>query len=112
MAKLQTHMVKKKKIPLALKEQVWLINFGDKHFKNKCYVNWCENIVTPFTFEAGHNIPESKGGTTDIDNLRPICAKCNRSMGDDYSIDEFSELSKRTSRMFECFRFKAHEERV
>ena len=99
-------MGKKKKIPLALKEQVWIINFGDKHFKHKCYVGWCENIVTPFTFEVGHNIPESKGGTIDLDNLRPICSKCNKSMGDDYTIDEFSELSKRTSKMFECFRFK------
>jgi hypothetical protein len=100
----------KKKIPLALKEQVWLIHFGDKSFKHKCYVKWCENIVTPFSFEVGHNIPESKGGTIDIDNLRPICAKCNRSMSDDYSIDEFSDLSKRTSHMFECFRFRAHEQ--
>ncbi len=96
----------KKKIPLALREQVWLLYFGDRNFKNKCHVEWCENRVTPFTFEVGHNVPESKGGTTDIDNLRPICSKCNKSMGDDYTIDEFSELSKRTSKMFECFRFK------
>ena len=102
-------MTRKKKIPLALKEQVWLIHFGDKHFKHKCFVKWCENQVTPFTFEVGHNIPESKGGTIDLDNLRPICSKCNRSMGDDYSIDEFSELSKRTSHMFECFRFRVLE---
>jgi len=27
-------------------------------------------------------------------------------MGSEYTIDEFSELSKRTSRMFECFRYK------
>jgi 5-methylcytosine-specific restriction endonuclease McrA len=96
----------KKKIPLALREQVWLMYFGDKHFKHKCHVKWCENIITPFIFEVGHNIPESKGGLTDINNLRPICSKCNKSMGDDYTIDEFSELSKRTSKMFECFRFK------
>lgn len=96
----------KKKIPLALREQVWLLYFGDRNFKNKCYVQWCENHITPFTFEVGHNVPESKGGTIDIDNLRPICSKCNKSMGDDYTIDEFSELSKRTSKMFECFRFK------
>ncbi len=89
-----------------MREQVWLLYFGDKHFKHKCYVEWCENRITPFTFEVGHNIPESKGGETNIDNLRPICSKCNKSMGDAYSIDEFSELSKRTSRMFECFRFK------
>ena len=96
----------KKKIPMALREQVWIIYFGDRNFKHKCHVQWCENQVTPFTFEVGHNVPESKGGLTDLDNLRPICSKCNKSMGDDYTIDEFSELSKRTSKMFECFRFK------
>ena len=87
----------KKKIPLALREQVWILYCGDKLFKHKCLVNWCENIMTPFNFEAGHNVPESKEGPTDLDNLRPICSKCNKSMGDTYTIDEFSELSKRSS---------------
>jgi len=95
----------KKKIPLALREQVWLMYFGDCKFKHKCHVKWCENIITPFIFEVGHNIPESRGGPTDIDNLRPICSKCNKSMGDTYTIDEFSELSKRsTTNQWECFR--------
>jgi hypothetical protein len=84
----------KKKIPSALKEQVW-INYNNNNFNHKCMVRWCENILTPFTFEVGHNIPESKGGTTNIDNLRPICSKCNKSMGSQYSIDEFSKLSER-----------------
>lgn len=95
----------KKKIPLALREQVWILYCGDKHFKHKCCVKWCENIMTPFSFEAGHNTPESKGGPTDIDNLRPICSKCNKSMGDAYTIDEFSALSKRTTKLWECFKF-------
>jgi hypothetical protein len=38
--------------------------------------------------------------------LRPICSKCNRSMSDNYTIDQFSSISKRHSKMFECFRFK------
>ena len=95
----------KNKIPGALREQVWLLWCGDKHFKRKCLVTWCENMMTPFAFEVGHNIPESKGGTLNIDNLRPICAKCNRSMGDNYTIDEFSRISKRTSHLWECFKF-------
>jgi 5-methylcytosine-specific restriction endonuclease McrA len=94
----------KKKIPVALREQVWLVYLGDKNFKQKCKVDWCENIITPFTFEVGHNIPESKGGTINIDNLRPICAKCNRSMGDDYTIDEFSELSRRSTNLWDQFK--------
>jgi len=34
-------------------------------------------------WEAAHVIPHSKGGTSDIDNLRPICRKCNQDMKDD-----------------------------
>lgn len=93
-----------KRIPLALREQVWLLYNGEREFKHKCWVKWCENIITPFNFEVGHNIPKSKGGTIDIDNLRPICGKCNRSMSDSYTIDEFSELSKRTNKLWENFR--------
>lgn len=98
-------MVRKKKIPSALREQVWLISFGDIKFKHKCKVKWCENLISPFTFEVGHNIPESKGGQTNIDNLLPICSKCNKSMGDNYTIDEFSEISDRSSNLWECFKF-------
>jgi 5-methylcytosine-specific restriction endonuclease McrA len=98
--------MKKASIPGALREQVWLLNCGERNFKHKCLVTWCENIITPFAFEVGHNVPESKGGTLDISNLRPICAKCNRSMGDSYTIDEFSAISKRNvTRLWECFKY-------
>ena len=98
----------KAKIPGALREQVWLLQCGDRLFKHKCLVTWCENIITPFSFEVGHNIPESKGGTLNIDNLRPICAKCNRSMSDHYTIDEFSRLSKRAGCLWECFKYSGN----
>lgn len=99
----------KEKIPRALREQVWLLWCGDKHFKHKCIVTWCENIMTPFNFEVGHNIPESKGGTINLNNLRPICSKCNRSMADDYTIDEFSRLSTRSSKLWDCFKYSGPE---
>ena len=79
---------------------------SDKWFKAKCAVSWCQNAITPFSFQCGHNVPESKGGQTDISNLRPICANCNMSMGDDYTIDEFSKLSRPSPHLWECFRFK------
>lgn len=97
----------KAKIPKALREQVWILWCGDRFFKHKCLVNWCENIITPFSFQVGHNLPESKGGQTDINNLRPICAQCNASMSDTYSIDEFSALSapRHARNLWECFRY-------
>ena len=67
--------------------------------------------MTPFNFEVGHNVPESKGGATDLGNLRPICGKCNRSMGDEYTIDQFSALSHRREQkhLWECFRLKEND---
>jgi 5-methylcytosine-specific restriction endonuclease McrA len=48
-----------------------------------------------FDFHVGHNIPESKGGKTNINNLKPICARCNLSMGSQYSIEEWSKMGQR-----------------
>ena len=83
----------KAKIPKALREAAW-IHYNGKAFESKCFVTWCTTVCTPFSFEVGHNVPESKGGTLDIGNLRPICGKCNRSMAATYTIDEFSALSR------------------
>lgn len=82
----------RKAIPKALRQQVWLKQYGKMYFENKCYIKWCNNIITPFNFEVGHNIPYSKGGSDDIDNLKAICSLCNKSMSNKYTIDEFNEL--------------------
>ena len=89
-------------IPKALREQVWLKYFGKK-YNHKCYVKWCENNINVFDFQVGHNIPESKGGATVIENLRPICSRCNLSMSNNYSIDEWNELGSQKSNC--CFKF-------
>jgi 5-methylcytosine-specific restriction endonuclease McrA len=47
------------------------------------------NQITPFTQHVGHNIPESKGGETTINNLFPACAKCKLSMSNKYTIEEW-----------------------
>lgn len=94
----------KARIPSALRQQVWLVYAG-KRFETKCVVDWCTNLITPFTFEVGHNIPESKGGKLDINNLRPVCPSCNRSMSDDYTIEEFSKISSPAENPWACFKF-------
>lgn len=93
----------KTKIPKALRQQVWMTWCGEK-FKHKCAVTWCTTVMNVFDFQCGHNVPESKGGATDLSNLRPICVSCNQSMGDEYTIDEFSKLSRPSPHLFECFR--------
>jgi HNH endonuclease len=82
---------KKVHIPRSLKNVVWITYCGEV-YNYKCSVTWCTTVMTPFNFEAGHNIPESRGGLTNLDNLRPICSTCNRSMGNRYTIDEYSLL--------------------
>jgi 5-methylcytosine-specific restriction endonuclease McrA len=82
---------RKEKITAALREAVWIQKMG-KVFEAKCPVVWCPNRITVFDFQSGHNIPESKGGKTNIDNLLPICARCNICMGDRYTIDEWSTM--------------------
>jgi 5-methylcytosine-specific restriction endonuclease McrA len=79
----------KQKIPEGVRQQVWLKYCGE-HYKHKCLVEWCRNKMTVFNFHVGHNIPESKGGATDLTNLRPICSNCNLSMGNTYTIDEWT----------------------
>jgi 5-methylcytosine-specific restriction endonuclease McrA len=84
---------KKANIPKALREQVWIQNIGN-HFEHKCLVEWCQNTMNVFNYHVGHNIPESHGGATNIKNLKPICARCNLSMGSQYSIEEWSKMGK------------------
>jgi hypothetical protein len=83
----------KLKIPKALKEQLWLKHYG-KSYSGKCLTKWCKNEITVFDFQAGHDVPESKGGETIIENLVPICARCNLSMSNTYTFKEWNELSK------------------
>lgn len=82
---------KKVHIPRSLKNVVWTTYCGEV-YNYKCTVTWCTTVLTPFNFEAGHNVPESRGGLTNVDNLRPICSMCNKSMGNRYTIDEYSLL--------------------
>ena len=84
---------RKQTIPKALREQVWIQNFGKK-FQHKCYIRWCSNIITVFDYHVAHNIPECKGGKLCLENLKPICSRCNHSMNSQYTIIEWLKLDK------------------
>jgi len=77
--------------PKALREQVWLKVYG-KTFQNKCLIHWCSNKITPFDFHIGHDVPKCKGGSNSLENLFPICARCNLSMGSRYTIVEWGGI--------------------
>ena len=84
---------KRKNLPRAVREQVWLKDMG-KEYEGKCKIDWCNNEITVFNFQVGHNIPVSKGGNNKLNNLKPICSSCNLSMSNIYTIDQWSKLIK------------------
>ena len=83
----------KQKIPKALREQIWLRDIGKK-YEGKCKITWCENKMSVFDFQCGHDVPESHGGQTILENLVPICSRCNLSMSNTYTIKQWNQLSK------------------
>ena len=99
---IKKYVYKKKKIPKAVREQTWIKTFGQV-FKHSCYVNWCENVINVFDFHVGHDKPESKGGDLNIENLKPICARCNLSMSNNYTIKQWNKLNQKKKKC--CFFF-------
>ena len=70
---------KKKAIPKSLKMLVWHTYIGKEVGLAKCLC--CKNKeITQMDFDCGHVVAESRGGVTSVNNMRPICTKCNRSM--------------------------------
>ena len=94
--------LRKAVIPRALREQVWIKAMGSV-FQGKCLTAWCKNKITVFDFHCGHCVPESKGGATTIDNLLPICSRCNLSMGSQYTIQEWSRMFQPPPRSWSDF---------
>jgi len=101
----KTSKSKKKTIPKALREQLWIRNCG-KEFEHKCYVDWCDNTISVFDFHVGHDKPESKGGTLLLENLKPLCSRCNHSMGNQFTIKEWNKMmsSHKKKKWYCCFK--------
>jgi hypothetical protein len=57
----------------------------------KCY--FCGVELNRLRFDIDHDIPKSKGGSDDIDNLNPSCKPCNLSKGA-ISIEEYRKQLK------------------
>jgi hypothetical protein len=70
----------KKKISDSLKTTVWNKYIGILKGESDCM---CCNInkISQRDFHAGHVIAEVNNGATNVENIRPICLKCNLSMG-------------------------------
>lgn len=68
----------RKSIPKSLKKDLWKNHFGN-NFKGRCFC--CKKEIMRDKFEVGHYISVANGGSDNLNNLRPICFDCNRSMG-------------------------------
>lgn len=78
---------KKKSIPKVVKDLSWNKWVGEDVARTKCLCCGV-NEIKMSSFHCGHVVAEANGGTTTVDNLRPICAACNTSMGTE-NLNEF-----------------------
>ena len=71
---------KRKHMSKCLRREVWNRYIGEENGTHACFC--CEtSIMSQFLFEVGHVVSVHDNGDLSIDNLRPICGLCNRSMG-------------------------------
>jgi hypothetical protein len=70
----------KAKIPSKVRADVWNTYQDQNMAIGKCCC--CKRAtIKQADFEVGHVLAEACGGTMEINNLRPICSTCNKSMG-------------------------------
>ena len=89
-ARYKPKTIKKKRsvIPKALKNEVWDNSIGREKGIGHCYC--CSKEIDSKHFECGHIIAVSNGGTNTIQNLKPVCSLCNKSMGSK-NLEEFKQ---------------------
>lgn len=76
------------KIPAALRAAVWAVHIGETQGEGKCQCCRIMNI-TRDNYECGHVTSRAKGGKIILQNLRPVCGLCNKSMGTK-NMDQFA----------------------
>jgi hypothetical protein len=78
----------KKRISPTLRQEVWVKYFGDDT-KGICSCCGIREIFL-MDYYCRRNVSERFGGTTTLDNLRPVCRLCDRSVGTK-TMDDFME---------------------
>jgi len=96
--KKQPKINKKKKIPDKLRSNVW-DKYNGKKTEAMCYCcNSPPKLHINSSWDCAHVKAESLGGNLSIDNLRPTCGNCNKTMGVtnlyDYMAKNFPENYK------------------
>jgi hypothetical protein len=74
---------KKNKIPQSIRALAWNTHIGVATGQTLCLC--CKkNNISQLEFVCGHVLAHSQGGSIAIENLRPICQKCNIDMSDEH----------------------------
>ena len=75
-----------KNLSKVIRQLVWNKYIGERNGLGKC---WCcrNKTISSFEFEAGHVVARANGGEDTVENLRPICSLCNKSMGKENMIE-------------------------
>jgi 5-methylcytosine-specific restriction endonuclease McrA len=76
----KTYPLVKGHIPKKVRTDVWNTFIGPNIPIHKCLC-CLKTTICMTDFQVGHVLSEHDGGNLNIDNLRPICASCNISMG-------------------------------
>lgn len=79
---------KRRLMPKNVRMDVWS-KFMGKVWEGDCVV--CGRVIDCTEFHVGHVVAHARGGTDHVDNLRPICAPCNTSMGTQ-DLDEYRKM--------------------
>ena len=61
-----------------MKTKLWNFHYSGK-LEGKCI--YCSTTITPWTVEFDHIRPVARGKATTLENLQPVCMKCNRKKG-------------------------------
>lgn len=69
----------RKTLPKTLRNKVWDTYIGKEKGIGACFV--CGRELDSKYFECGHVTSVKDGGDNTLQNLRPICSLCNKSMG-------------------------------
>lgn len=67
----------REKVCAKTRYEVWR-QYNGNSMDGLCYC--CNDGLNLENFQAGHVIAKAKGGSNKIDNLRPVCGQCNKSM--------------------------------
>ena len=92
----KTGRKKKETIPKAVRLKVWSEYIGYNNADGKCFC--CrDKVIHIEDFQCGHIQSEHDGGKVNIQNLRPICGICNRSMGTKHMFEFMEQYGYDTS---------------